>query len=189
MYISSLLLRKDRNGCKCVCVCERESESERERERVRQTKDCYHWHQIFLTHVMILYLEPHFDGGWSGLFLNVRPLPPLKAASVCYECTLLLTDRLSCGCWNCVPTANLSLWYNIFNALTFPSGSQFTWFISAVSLSILRHRFNILCRNPQLTCYQYVTLWDSRWNLSRIYIGTISLHNQLVILFKGREDI
>ena len=36
----------------------------------------------------------------------------------------------------------------------FPSSSQFTWFIFTVPLFILIHRWNILFRNPQLTCCQ-----------------------------------
>ena len=46
-YIIRVYLRKGRNAA-----------SERQRRRT-QTQDCYIWHHIFFTHVVILYSDPH----------------------------------------------------------------------------------------------------------------------------------
>ena len=111
--LSSLLSRKGRN---VTGVRDTPTETE------TKDSDCYIWHHIFLTHVVILYSGPNLVLlwlDWSMPLLNSRPLASrsiAKAASA-------LTARffwVTCGDWNCVPqTANLLSLYNINNAHAF----------------------------------------------------------------------
>ena len=113
-----------------------ERERERERERVRLTKVCYLWHCAGDR-----YSEPYFCFSAGG---HRPPWMAPKTACIGY---LLAVFRI----WPnlCVSTANLFSLQSIFTALAFPSGSQFTRFISVAPLFILRIRCDIRFTNPQ----------------------------------------
>ena len=115
-------------------------------------------HINIYTMLWYLYSEPHLVLLWQGWSepLNVGSLVP-RASTHGGSCSNLCTKSL-------ISTPHIS------------SGSQFTWFISTVSLFILRHRCSILFRNLQLTCCQrsicngkllVCLLLICTWNLSQ----------------------
>ena len=106
--------------CVCVCVWERERKREREIKDVNSglTEDCYIWHHIFLTQAVTLYSEPHpvlSWQGWSGPFLNARPLDRPRAVP---SAAFALTTRFSEQTANLVKIETVCL-YNILRAYTF----------------------------------------------------------------------
>ena len=151
IYLSSLLS----NGCKW------EIETEIRIERWRD-KD-YHWYYIG----EIFIFTPCCDRStfralllwwsWSGPLLNAEPLTspgPVPMAAFALTATSPDWPPLLSGLKLCLWLRIFCL-YIIFTMPThFSSGSPFMWFISAVPLFILRHRYNILFRNPQQTCSQ-----------------------------------
>ena len=106
IYLFSLWSRNGWN----IARCEREIET--------KDPDCYDWYHIFLTHVVVLYSEPHFTFA-SQPGVTATPVGGVQGG-FCSDCPLLLTDHLPWGKLKlCVPTANLRSLYKIHNSHAF----------------------------------------------------------------------
>ena len=128
-YISSLLLRKGRNGFTCG------TETATERRRTQTA---------LIDTTLCTYSELYFCFSAGG---HSPPRVAPKTACFVYSLAAL-------GIWLNIFACRLriSCHYTIFlTAAHFPSGSQFSWFIHAVPLFTPMH---ILFRNPPLTCCQ-----------------------------------
>ena len=129
--LSFLFSWKARNGCMrvCVCVCERETDRQTDREiRDWGVPD-------FIDTALGTDIQTVTYSLTGGLIQN----------------RFFVTSPHPAGVYSLV-ALRISGHYIIFSTLThFPSGSQITWFISAVPLFT---RVHILFRNPHLTCCQ-----------------------------------
>ena len=113
------------------------------------------WRTAIIDTMLDTYSQPYFFfDGWFSTW-----------GHFCSDCLLLLTDRQ----YGSVYWLRIFCHYIIFLTPTyFPSGSQFTWFISVFPLFILIPRCSILFRSPQLTGKgQYVTAQQNCNNNSR----------------------
>ena len=126
-----------RNGWNALSKREtgRQTETDRQagRQKIRQRRrtqiqDCYIRHHMYLTHVMILYLEPHLE----LLLLGQRGPGRLLSLWALADYSPNLPASIS---WPPVQVGLKLCVYIIFITPTlFPSGYQPTWFISAIPL-------------------------------------------------------